>query len=302
MAIEKNTPNILRREQNGWTTIINSVINGIKNPEALGVYVYLASKDEGWEICKNHLQQHFNKGRDFINKCMSYLKDIGLLEVTSIRNDSGKILYWETVLKNKLPDESQNTEIPYCGKENQNTEKPECGETTLTNNIYIKNKRDNKKNNITKRNSKSENEEPESSPKNQLPTTKVKSDYFDNYETKKTKSSKSTQLQSEDLLKDNPHDIPQEMLEDWVMVRKQKRSPITPTAWKRINNVLQMLKDKAIYPIDAFERMVANGWLSLELSYFENTKPSMNHKTTVYDHNDTSWGYELAKDLMAGVL
>jgi len=111
MSIEKNTKNTLLHEENGFTTIINETICQIKHTGALGVYCYLASKPSGFIICKKHLQNHFECGREHIDTCFKYLKNIGLLEVTSVRDDEGRIIEWQTILRRK----TQNTENPYCG-------------------------------------------------------------------------------------------------------------------------------------------------------------------------------------------
>jgi hypothetical protein len=142
MSIEKNTKNTLSHEDGGWTTTLNSTVQNIKNDSALGIYVYLASQHAGWEICKKHLMNHFGRGRDYIDKCFKYLKEIGAIEITVTRNSSGKITGWDTKLKTRISVQYvqgiQNTENPYSGKKtrslkNQNLVKPESGETAPIN-------------------------------------------------------------------------------------------------------------------------------------------------------------------------
>lgn len=76
-------------------------------------------------------------------------------------------------------------------------------------------------------------------------------------------------LTIQDLLTDNPHNIEDQMLNEWLMIRKKKKAPLTPTAWKRTNNVMTKLSEKGLSPGDCFERMVANGWQGMEYKYFE---------------------------------
>ena len=84
-----------------------------------------------------------------------------------------------------------------------------------------------------------------------------------------SKKPKNPVLQIEDLLADNPHSIPEPMLEDWLTIRKGKKAKVTPTAWKAMNKTLVLIKKEAqVEPIDAFEKMVANAWQSIELKYF----------------------------------
>ena len=97
MAIQKAN-NYLEKSGESFTVIFNSTINLIQDTGALGVYCYLASKPTGWEICKKHLQNHFNCGVKHINTCLKYLKMMGLAEIKSIRDAKGKIVEWKTTL------------------------------------------------------------------------------------------------------------------------------------------------------------------------------------------------------------
>lgn len=89
-------------------------------------------------------------------------------------------------------------------------------------------------------------------------------------------SRKSKDLCFEDLKSDNPHEIPEHMLIDWISIRKQKKSKITRTAWIRMNKVMEEIKrERRISPLTAFETMVMNCWQSLDLKYFkENDVPT----------------------------
>jgi hypothetical protein len=76
-------------------------------------------------------------------------------------------------------------------------------------------------------------------------------------------------LTLEDLLKDNPHNIDEQMLNEWLVTRKKKKAPVTQTAWSRTNKVMRKLVDAGFQAIDCFERMVASGWQGMEFRYFE---------------------------------
>lgn len=89
----------------------------------------------------------------------------------------------------------------------------------------------------------------------------------------------------DDLKADNPHDIPEAMLTDWLEVRKGKKAKVTSTAWNSINKNLGIIyKQTRISPLDAFTKMVTAGWQSLELTYFINNngneKDSKNNFTS----------------------
>ena len=71
------------------------------------------------------------------------------------------------------------------------------------------------------------------------------------------------------ILKDNPHNIPREMLDDWLQVRKVKKVPMSATAWKGTNSVMNKLAEAGLNPIECFESMVASGWQGMKVSYFD---------------------------------
>ena len=72
-----------------------------------------------------------------------------------------------------------------------------------------------------------------------------------------------------ELKSDNPHNIPESMLSDWLEVRNTKKNKVTTTAWNKINKTLTEIHTKLnINPAEAFETMVTRAWQSLELEYF----------------------------------
>lgn len=156
MSIEKNTKASLSHETGGYTTVLNSTIQNIKNLQASGLYSYLATLPENWVICKLQLAQQFGCGRDKINSCFNYLKKLGLIEVTMLRNELGQCIGWDYRLRCKIPEHivnaTQNTEKPYSSKssrilKNQNVGKPESGKSAPTNKEQEKNKDSLKKQN-----------------------------------------------------------------------------------------------------------------------------------------------------------
>jgi len=146
MTIEKNTRNTLHHEDASFTTLTNELLNNIKHTGALGVYCYLASKPPGWGICKKHLQNHFECGRKHIDSCFKYLKEIGAIQITMVRDAKGRAMGWNTTLKRKLPNKhsfTQNTQNGESGELSRipifhNLENPQSGKRAPINNIYIK--------------------------------------------------------------------------------------------------------------------------------------------------------------------
>lgn len=124
MSIEKNTPNFLKHSKSPFTTILNKTIQAIKDPAALGIYVYLASKPEDWQISKTNLKNHFGKGEEFIDLRMSYLKSLGLLKSIAIKDEvTKKIIRWETILFNEIHEATK-------GLDEDKLHNPEGGKTT----------------------------------------------------------------------------------------------------------------------------------------------------------------------------
>jgi len=152
MSIEKNTPHFLRHSGLSFTTLLNKTLDAIQNPATLGIYVYLSSKPNDWQISETNLMNRFSKGRDFIRERLSELKKLGLLKSIPIKNEKGVIIKWETVLYNEIPHieidllvKTQITENPGTWK----TQDP--GKPTHLEKPPTTNKRDKqiKENNIT---------------------------------------------------------------------------------------------------------------------------------------------------------
>lgn len=109
---------------------------------------------------------------------------------------------------------------------------------------------------------------------------KEKSDEALSSNKKTTKASPSSVskkvLSLSQLLEDNPHNLDEELIEDWIEVRKNKKAAITRTAWKGINNELSKCK---VNPIEAFKEAVERGWTSFKSEWLENKKDSNYEKT-----------------------
>lgn len=157
MSIEKNTTNSLKHEVYGWTTILNETLQNINHTGALGVFCYLASKPENWNICKIHLSKHFNCGREHIDTCFKVLKLLGLVVTTMIRNEQGQCIGWKTLLRCKIPVENinnnQNTGNPLSGdlsriRVSQNLGKPESGFPYTTKERTLKKKEEEKRKSV----------------------------------------------------------------------------------------------------------------------------------------------------------
>lgn len=97
-----------------------------------------------------------------------------------------------------------------------------------------------------------------------------------------------------DLKENNPLQIPDTMLEDYVETRKAKKAPITKTSWQRLHTELHKCIDNNINPIEAFEEMVTNGWLSIKANWLINQNKK-NEQSKGLNWDDTSWADGLFK-------
>lgn len=136
MSIVKNTPHYLKHSGSFFTTILNKTIEAITDPAALGIYLYLASKPDDWQISETNLKNRFNRGGDFIRVRLAELKRLGLLKSVAIKNAKGQVTRWETVLYNEI----QPVEAKTTDRKNHNTENPPSGENTHVVDPHITNK------------------------------------------------------------------------------------------------------------------------------------------------------------------
>lgn len=105
-------------------------------------------------------------------------------------------------------------------------------------------------------------------------------------------TSKSSKLSNTVLEQTNPHQIPAQMIQDWVETRKAKKSPVTPTVWNRLNKELS----KCPNPIEAFEEMVCRGWLSFKSEWLQKGS-HLASEQPFFDNKSTSWIDKLEQDV-----
>lgn len=263
MAIEKN--NTLTIEGSGFSIFLNETIQNIKHTGALGLYCYLASQYSGFNICKKHLQNHFGIGKEHLETCFRHLRDLGLIEKKTIRNENGQFVKWNTTLKVKISRPPQDPENPDYGPENQNAENPDSGKPEAINKEIIINK----ESYIYTQNS---DEDAFSQP---LVSSGDTREVAQRPPDKPKKQKDNLEwFTVEQMLDDNPFNIPRHMLEGWERYRKFVRKPICYSTWSKNNKVLLKIKQKfGIDPIDAFETMVSEKWMGVELRFFESRAP-----------------------------
>lgn len=69
------------------------------------------------------------------------------------------------------------------------------------------------------------------------------------------------------LLADNPHNVPEQLLADWLTQRKTKRAAVTTTVWSTVNNELAKCAEAGITADDAITEALTAGWQGFKASW-----------------------------------
>lgn len=69
------------------------------------------------------------------------------------------------------------------------------------------------------------------------------------------------------LLADNPHNVPEQLLADWLTQRKAKRAAVTATVWSTVNAELAKCADAGITASDAITEALTSGWQGFKAAW-----------------------------------
>jgi len=69
------------------------------------------------------------------------------------------------------------------------------------------------------------------------------------------------------LLADNPHNVPEQLLADWLTQRKAKRAAVTATVWSTVNTELTKCAEAGITADDAITEALNSGWQGFKASW-----------------------------------
>lgn len=72
------------------------------------------------------------------------------------------------------------------------------------------------------------------------------------------------------LLADNPHQIPEQLLTDWLAQRKAKKAAVTATVWSTVNAELAKCAEAGISASDAITEALSAGWQGFKASWVIN--------------------------------
>ena len=113
--------------------------------------------------------------------------------------------------------------------------------------------------------------------------------YTDNNLQKKTHTpspvgvEKQTSFGLTEMLKDNPYEIPEKVLEDWLIVRNGKRAKMTLTAWEQVLGNIGQLKEKGLDPLFCFKTAVARGWVGIEVRFYKEYLDELSKNKAVFN-------------------
>lgn len=104
MAIEKINAANLRKIGLHYTVIPSEVLQLIKNPDSVAIWVYLMTQSEGWIVRPTDLKKRFNLGKIRYLSAMDELRSLGLCYAVIIRDEKGQIAAKTMVCSNVPPD------------------------------------------------------------------------------------------------------------------------------------------------------------------------------------------------------
>lgn len=312
--INKLNPKKFQHEKIPYTIIANKVIENCTNPSAMQIWLYLQTKIETWIPNKYEIMKRFNLSERSYDRYMSYLCKSNLIKFEQERLENGTFGTATMIVLNGTDfDESHKKNVVvdnFAKNEDDNkyfvnstkrkvksmtsirtaknggVEKlatsphrqktaPRLNGGTYNNNTRIINNNNTRNKtpispltggigDVSKISLQEKN-------KNQTTQTKI---------TMPTRSKKKTNgiLGLKELLADNRHNIPTQLLSDWIVVRKDKKAPLTQSAWNNANTVMDRLVKNNTCPILCFGIAVENAWRGMRYDWFAKEVEAANRK------------------------
>jgi hypothetical protein len=98
MPINKDKEQFVK-EQLPYDIISRQVVQSIKRPDALAIWVYLQSMPPDWCVRRTQIREHFGIGRDRYDSAMKELRGLGLVWDTIVRDNKGRISHKSLVVE-----------------------------------------------------------------------------------------------------------------------------------------------------------------------------------------------------------
>ncbi|KPA87313.1 phage replication protein O [Pseudomonas asplenii] len=84
------------------------------------------------------------------------------------------------------------------------------------------------------------------------------------------KADRKTPFGLAQLLADNPHQVPEQLLADWLAQRKAKKAAVTATVWSTVNSELTKCAEAGISASDAITEALSAGWQGFKAQWVIN--------------------------------
>ncbi|AMB79852.1 replication protein [Pseudomonas fragi] len=108
--------------------------------------------------------------------------------------------------------------------------------------------------------------------------------------TEPSKPDRKTPFGLAQLLADNPHHIPEQLLADWLSQRKAKRAAVTATVWSAVNAELAKCAEAGITASDAITEALTAGWQGFKASWVLKRLNEFRSSHTGFDDRDYTAG------------
>jgi len=267
------------KEEMPYTQICNLVLEKCTNTLAGFIWMYLQMKPSTWIPCKWEIMKRFDISEATYKRQMRYLSSTGLVEYRQERNEDGTVGCSRIIVLNGSRFNPNGTE--YKGVVFDKVRDTEGYDPHFQN--YIRSiKNDTAANPAPDKGSNRsiKNDTTGSNRSIKKPHTgemtphinkdiKINKKKINNPPISPQGGNKSISFSLIEMIKDNPFNIPESVLADWIEVRKAKKAKLTQTAWVQANANLRKLKEAGLSPLDCFLKAVANGWAGVEFRYFD---------------------------------
>jgi hypothetical protein len=95
-----------------------------------------------------------------------------------------------------------------------------------------------------------------------------------------------------EMLENNPFNIPEPILADWMKVRKGKRAVMTETAWTDVIKNVHTISAQGIEPLEIFKIAVRRSWAGIEVRFYKEYLPEEPKKLKYVPKEDRAAEYE----------
>jgi len=112
------------------------------------------------------------------------------------------------------------------------------------------------------------------------------------------KADRKTPFGKAAMLADNPHDLDESLIADYLAVRKAAKATVSARIWSRLNAKLEQCKAFGIQPAQALEIAVENGWRGFEVEWV--TKRVVSQTPAKANPNSRHHGFN-ERDYTAGL-